>query len=233
MKTTLISFASLLAAAAASPTALVGFLTENNPAVGAPPPGNNFCYDFGQPCSKLKRATDFASAALDILSKRDAAASPEARFCWAIGQPCDKAKRAEDALRQAIELVNNYTELPNDFFDKRDPGKFCHDIGQPCGKLTREASPEADPIAHRFCHDIGQPCDKLKRDAGNFCHDIGQPCGKVRRAVAEIEAAYNIAAPVDKRGGFCHDIGQPCDKSKRALDHLKATADKVVKALDD
>jgi hypothetical protein len=181
----------------------------------------------------LNRAIDFASAALDTLAKRDASASPEARFCWRIGQPCGKAKRAEDALRQALDLANNYTELPNDFFDKRDPGRFCHRIGQPCGKLKREASPEAEAAAGRFCHAVGQPCGKLKREAGHFCHAFGQPCGKVRRAVAEIEAAYNIATPVDKRGRFCHAKGQPCGKAKRALDYLKATADEALEALDD
>ena len=232
MKTTLIAFASLLAAVSASPTSLVNFETDRNPTINTPQPRSPFCHEIGQPCGKLKRAIDFASAALDTPIKRNADASPEARFCWAIGQPCGKAKRAEDALRQAIDIVSNYTDLPNDFFDKRDPGRFCHAIGQPCGKLKREAEPEPEAVAGRFCHNFGQPCGKLKREAGNFCHEIGQPCGKVRRAVAEIEAAYNIATPVDKRGGFCHSIGQPCGKAKRALDYLKATADEAGKALD-
>src|SRR6266480_873924 len=119
MKTILIAFTSLLVAASASPAALVDFGTD----ASAPQvqPRSRFCHNIGQPCGKLKRAIDFASAALDTLAKRDADASPEARFCWAIGQPCGKAKRAEDALRQAIDLASNYDELPNDFFDKRDP----------------------------------------------------------------------------------------------------------------
>jgi hypothetical protein len=61
-----------------------------------------FCFNVGEPCSKVKRAAEaVAEAFAEPKAAPEADANAEA-FCHIIGEPCFKAKRAADALAAAV-----------------------------------------------------------------------------------------------------------------------------------
>ena len=176
-------------------------------AMPGPSPGVvlHYCHDIGQPCLKLRDATDLAAAALNQISKRDVATPAVAA--------------AEVALRDAIHIANDYNLVSDEEFEKRTAAyaslHYCHDIGEPCLKTKRDTP--------------------VKRDGQTFvCSEEGDVCTQVISAASSIDEAYNTPEKRDPWWlHYCHDIGQPCLKAKRALDFLKETSDAAVALLSE
>ncbi|UKZ79781.1 hypothetical protein TrVFT333_007543 [Trichoderma virens FT-333] len=197
-------------------------------ALAAPNPEPE-CNQIGQPCWKVKRATEVFSSAVRSIGTVETEHQ---------GIPNEVALSALQGLDQLSSLLLYASEDPSAFLqnvtdtstDKRDveiqeEKRWCYRVGMTCGwknKRDEEIQEEKRDVEveeekrdaevqeeKRWCYRVGMTCGwKNKRyedleEEKQWCYRAGEPCWKAK-PTDEIQE--------DKR--WCYKPGQPCWKAK-------------------
>ncbi|KAM0258609.1 hypothetical protein ACHAQJ_003780 [Trichoderma viride] len=197
-------------------TAITLFATA---ALAAPNP-EPWCYRIGEPCWKVKRATEAFVGAIRSTGGLATRSEPPA------GIPNDIAFKAIQGLEDLAGLVAYSSQDPKAFFgngtepEKREvqeDKRWCYRIGEPCWKAKRSDEIQEDK---RWCYRIGEPCWKAKRVAEAVL-DASVEGDEKRSVEGEI--------PAEKR--WCYRIGEPCWKAKRDLETVQDQARSLIESM--
>ncbi|KAG8525454.1 uncharacterized protein KY384_009098 [Bacidia gigantensis] len=167
-------------------------------------PEKNMCHEFGEACTKLRRAVDTAAAAIDsaeqpIYAKRAALAlaeaaantltayDPNAGSCYATNGTCNVAKSQE--LAEA---------------DDDDDDVEVDEIEVEEDLEKREARPP-----------------RFRLPEKNMCHEFGEPCTKLKRAVEVVDQALTGPGATDLS---CEENDETCENAKRSVQELSNLA---------
>ncbi|KAL7935488.1 hypothetical protein V8C35DRAFT_273282 [Trichoderma chlorosporum] len=188
-------------------------------ALAAPNP-EPWCYRIGEPCWKVKRATEAFVGAVRSTGGLETRAESN-------GIPNEVALSAIQGLDQLATLILYASEDPKAFLqngtepanDKRDTEvhedkRWCYRIGEPCWKAKRTDEIQEDK---RWCYRIGEPCWKAKRVAES-----------VLGATVEGDIKRSVETEVSAEKRWCYRIGEPCWKAKRDLDTIQDVARNVI-----
>lgn len=229
-----------------SPIILSALLAGAAQAAPAPEP-EPWCWRPGQPCWKVKRATDAFSVAIRSsggLQER----TPEADYSNAPGGAAYMTKRSVNELANVVALATREPEayykglgLNKEFFvddgkiDKREasPDPWCWRPGQPCWK--RDSTDDDVSVKDkRWCVRPGEPCWKTKRAADSVLEAIDKD--EAANKDASDAAPFHFPESCDgprvlcwkKREAnpepWCWRPGEPCWKAKRDLQAIQAVA---------
>ncbi|KAL7793042.1 hypothetical protein V8C37DRAFT_110770 [Trichoderma ceciliae] len=202
-------------------------------ALAAPNP-EPWCYRIGEPCWKVKRATEaFVGAVRSAGGLTTRSESTE-------GIPNDVAFKAIQGLEDLAELIAYSSQDPNAFFgdsanghnetqpEKRDvqeDKRWCYRIGEPCWKAKRTDEIQEDK---RWCYRIGEPCWKAKRAAEAVLDASVE--GDEKRSV-EGDEKRSVEGEVSAEKRWCYRIGEPCWKAKRDLESVQDLARSVIESM--
>ncbi|KAH6608519.1 clock-controlled pheromone ccg-4 precursor [Trichoderma cornu-damae] len=194
-------------------------------ALAAPNP-EPWCYRIGQPCWKVKRATEAFVGAVRSTG------GLVARGDQLNGIPTEVAAQALQGLNDLANLIA---------YSAEDPVVFLGDgVGGQNETETEKRDVQEDK---RWCYRIGQPCWKAKRtdeiqEDKRWCYRIGQPCWKAKRvAEAVLDASVegdekrSVEGEVPAEKRWCYRIGQPCWKAKRDLETVQDVARSLIESM--
>lgn len=193
-------------------------------ALAAPNP-EPWCYRIGEPCWKVKRATEAFVGAVRSTGGLTTRSEHE-------GIPNELALSAIQGLDQLATLILSTAEDPSAFFNNGTETESEND--------KREVEVQEDK---RWCYRIGEPCWKAKRtdeiqEDKRWCWIYGRPCWKAKRvaeavldATIEGDGKRSVETEVPAAKRWCYRVGEPCWKAKRNLESVQDMARSVIESM--
>lgn len=192
-------------------------------ALAAPNP-EPWCYRIGEPCWKVKRATE--------------------AFVGAVRSTGGLVTRSQESGSVPNEIAGQAIQGLHDIaaiiaYTSQDPNLFLEGGSNATEPEKREVQEDK-----RWCYRIGEPCWKAKRteeihESKRWCYRIGEPCWKTKRvaeaildASVEGDVKRSVESEIAPEKRWCYRIGEPCWKAKRDLETVQNVARSVIESME-